>query len=199
MDRDAYQQQYKDFGVRPFKVLGGIQIGLGLICAIMSMIVVGMDASDISKPCTAFYYGSTSPCFSRVFLACDITCLIFAGWIIMTGCLPFCMYVNNPEKWTCLKTAFMVCSILGSAIFIPTVVGLGTFGAMVRHYDILDDNWKAAFPAVVAVCGGIEMLVAIVSASYCCCCWKSPSLSVAPVPAFQISMMQQQQQQQQIS
>ncbi|XP_052063434.1 uncharacterized protein LOC127703077 isoform X4 [Mytilus californianus] len=97
----------------------------------------------------------------------DITCLICSGWYVVTGFLPMCMSRKREASWMCLKTGFMVCSIIGASVFVPTMFSLGVVGSIIRG----SNNSKAMIlSAFMAVLTFAEVVVAIIAASFCCCC-----------------------------
>ncbi|XP_052063449.1 uncharacterized protein LOC127703081 isoform X1 [Mytilus californianus] len=152
----GHQQQA--FPVRTFKVFGGVQIGLGVLLGILSLI--GM-ISNKSR-----YYNVHAP------IAFDITCLICSGWYVFTGCLPMRMSKKREARWICLKTGFMVCSIIGASIFIPAMLSLGVVGSLTRRNK---DSKAVILSVFMAVLFFAEVVVAIIASSFCCCCstWRT--------------------------
>ncbi|VDI55820.1 Hypothetical predicted protein [Mytilus galloprovincialis] len=145
------------FPVRTFKVFGGVQIGLGVLLGILSLI--GVISDKIAKNNTRFSF--------------DMTCFICSGWHIFTGCLPMCMSKMREKRWTCLKTGFIVCSIIGASIFIPAMLSLGVFFNIII---IGNQDSKAEILSVfMAVLSFAEVVVAIIASSFCCCCstWRT--------------------------
>lgn len=169
------------FPVRTFKVFGGIQIGLGVLIGILSLIGVVMDTIGMHKLDDCKYqqyqhgYDYDSSYFNRCYsyrnshllFSFDLSCLICSGWFVLTGFLPMCMSKKRESSWKCLKVGFMVCSIIGASIFVLTVFTLGVIGAVVR--SIIDGS-NGMLSIFIAVLSFAEAVLAIISASYCCCC-----------------------------
>ncbi|CAC5407306.1 unnamed protein product [Mytilus coruscus] len=155
-------RQQQAFPVRTFKVFGGVQIGLGVLLGILSLIRMISDkiaqnkyhdclANTYSVHYSGNYYNDCSRYYNvHAPSSFDITCLICSGW----------------------KTGFMVCSIIGASIFIPAMLSLGVVGSfMTRNQDS-----KAVILSVfMAVLFFAEVVVAIIASSFCCCCstWRT--------------------------
>lgn len=170
----ACLQQNRVFPIRTLRVFGGIQIGLGVVAGVLSVIGMVLDGINMNKYCDYGPYYDYSRCSviwdAPTLFAFDITCLIFSGWFILTGTFPFCMTEKRQNSWRCLKITFMVCCIIGASTFIPTVFSLGVVGAIMRGND--NTGAIAVLPSFVALIGLAELIVAIVASSYCCCCSK---------------------------
>ncbi|CAG2253212.1 unnamed protein product [Mytilus edulis] len=136
-------RQYQAFPVRTFKVFGGVQIGLGVLLGILSLIGVILDIIAWNKydDCrnNNYYYDGYNDHYwmcrryndGHALFAFDITCLICSGWYVVTGFLPMCMSKKREASWRCLKTGFMVCSIVGASVFVPTMFSLGVVGSII--------------------------------------------------------------------
>ncbi|VDI64507.1 Hypothetical predicted protein [Mytilus galloprovincialis] len=180
----AENRNHDVFPVRTFKVFGGIQIGLGVLICILSLIGVALDTVGMHKLDDCKYqqyqhgykYESSyySRCYlyrnSRLLFSFDISCLICSGWFVLTGFLPMCMSKKRESSWKCLKVGFMVCSIIGASIFFLTVFILGVVGAFLRRSNSM-------LSISIATLSFAEAVLAIISASYCCCCttWRISS------------------------
>ncbi|XP_052063448.1 uncharacterized protein LOC127703080 [Mytilus californianus] len=151
-------RQQQAFPVRTFKVFGGIQIGLGVLLGILSLIGVISDSR---------YYHDHA-----WFFTFDITCLICSGWYGFTGFLPICMSKKREARWTCLKTGFMVCSIIGASIFIPAMLSVGVFSPIITGNQ---DSKAVILSAFMAMLSFAEVVIAIIASSFCCCCstWRT--------------------------
>ncbi|XP_063442887.1 uncharacterized protein LOC134723187 [Mytilus trossulus] len=187
-------QQQQVFPVRTFKVFGGIQIGLGVLLGILSLIGVISDkiaknkyddclANTYSDRYISYYYND---CYRYhnvgLRLPFDITCFICSGWHVLTGCLPMCMSKKREKRWTCLKTGFMVCSIIGASIFIPAMLSLGVYFPFI--IAIGNQDSKAVVLSVfMAVLSFAEVVIAIIASSFCCCCstWRT-SIQETQIP-----------------
>ncbi|CAC5423848.1 unnamed protein product [Mytilus coruscus] len=174
------ERQQQAFPVRTFKVFGGVQIGLGVLLGILSLIGVILDIIAWNKHdnCLTnnYYYGGNY--YDHYWIcnryndvhalfAFDITCLICSGWYVVTGFLPMCMSKKREASLICLKTGFMVCSIIGASIFVPTMFSLGVVGSIIRGNH---DSKAVVLSAFMAVLSFAEVVVAIIAASFCCCC-----------------------------
>ncbi|VDI03449.1 Hypothetical predicted protein [Mytilus galloprovincialis] len=166
-----------EYRVKTLRVFGGIQIGIGVLCGILSLAGVITDSVNLSKNCDYndnsnynyddYYYRCDWYYYASPLLAFDIVCVIFSGWFILTGTFPFCMTPRRQSRWKCLKIAFMVCCIVGAAIFVPTVFSLGVVGAIFRaEYK----SGAAVLSSIIALLGFVELVIAIVASSFCCCC-----------------------------
>ncbi|XP_071175103.1 uncharacterized protein [Mytilus edulis] len=151
-----------------FKILGGGQIGLGTILVIMSIVQLIISASSI------------------LIVVYILPILICSGWFIMTGCLPLNISKNTESK--CKKIGFMVCSIIGAVVFVPIMCSL-TFIVGVLHLfdEYQNDGYIVSY--CIAGLSFVEAIVAVISASYCCCCspWQTSSQQMAvfmnPLPS----------------
>ncbi|XP_071175101.1 uncharacterized protein [Mytilus edulis] len=104
--------------------------------------------------------------------------LICSGWFVMTGCLPICMSENTESSLKFRKSAFMVCSVIGAVIVGPTMCMLSFFsGNFLYTYNL--KGWFILSFAISAL-SVPAIIVAIVSASYCCCCWGTQSQQMFP-------------------
>ena len=89
---DEYQRKYRDYKVGTLKIFGGIQIGLGVLCGILSLVGIIIDGNTKSKGCQyvidySYGYSYTyrrchdSYGFVDLFLGFDITCFVLSGWV----------------------------------------------------------------------------------------------------------------------
>ncbi|XP_076109195.1 uncharacterized protein LOC143078105 [Mytilus galloprovincialis] len=168
------------FPVKTFKVFGAVQICLGVLLGILSLIGVILDIITWNKYNDCFanfdndffndrYFEFIRICsrydHAGILLAFDITCLLCSGWCVFTGCLPMCMSKKREARWVCLKIGFMVCCIIGAAFFVPTMFSLGVVGVLLRL-----DSKAVILSVFMIVVSLTEVVVAILAASYCCCC-----------------------------
>lgn len=165
--------------IRTLRIFGGLHIGLGVICFLLGVAGASLSTEDKNKECDNNYYGNSFG--SYVYYRCKneksrseasfnmfIVSAIFSGWFILTGLIPFCMTLNRESSWKCLKTAFLVCSIISAAVFGFTVfilaVVLGIINGADGHTDVKNVSSGLAF------FGFVEFIAAIASASFGCCC-----------------------------
>ncbi|XP_076109435.1 uncharacterized protein LOC143078459 [Mytilus galloprovincialis] len=179
------QSSQRTYPVRTFKVFGGIQIGLGIILEIICLIAVVTDAMGIQNYHDCLLHNEQLHNDSSNYWSCrkykkseelflfDIVCIICCGWFVLTGVLPMCMSRKRQSSWRSLKIGFMVCSIIGASIFCTTVIILGVNGVLFRLFFGANPI-LSAFITLIAL---VETIVAIVTASFCCCCspWQIPS------------------------
>ncbi|XP_076111064.1 uncharacterized protein LOC143079542 isoform X2 [Mytilus galloprovincialis] len=78
-----------------------------------------------------------------------------------------CMTKKRIANWRCLKTGFMVCSIIGASLFGLSMVSLGVAGSIMRDKR---DSKAVVLSSLMAVLAFVEVVVAIITASLCCCC-----------------------------
>lgn len=129
---------------RTLKVLGAVQIGLGLVLAILTII----PAKLIVMP---------------VFGCCF--------WYVITGSLPLFITNNLDSNFRCKKISFMVCSIIGAVIFSPVIIFSSILKIILTGSEF--DRGNKNFYATSIPMGLLSiavLVVTIISASYCCCC-----------------------------
>ncbi|VDI84216.1 Hypothetical predicted protein [Mytilus galloprovincialis] len=140
-----------------FKILGGGQIGLGGVLLIMSIVQLIKSASSF-------------------LIVYNLPIIICSGWFIMTGCIPLNISKKTESNFKCQKIGFMVCSIIGAAVFVPIMFSL-TF--IVGLFHLFDEYQNDGYILSYCIAGlsVIEAIVAVISASYCCCCspWQTSS------------------------
>ncbi|VDI84219.1 Hypothetical predicted protein [Mytilus galloprovincialis] len=152
-----------------FKILGGGQIGLGGVLLIMSIVQLIKSASSF-------------------LIVYNLPIIICSGWFIMTGCIPLNISKKTESNFKCQKIGFMVCSIIGAAVFVPIMFSL-TF--IVGLFHLFDEYQNDGYILSYCIAGlsVIEAIVAVISASYCCCCspWQTSSQQMAvfmsPLPS----------------
>lgn len=95
---ETIDAETRGFRVKTLRILGGTQIGLGIVCAILSLVGVIFDGVRMNKNCPYSYsyneyhqYGSYGN-YNGYYTGChyflsstlfgfNITCLIFSGWV----------------------------------------------------------------------------------------------------------------------
>ncbi|VDI64510.1 Hypothetical predicted protein [Mytilus galloprovincialis] len=179
--------------VQKLKMFGRLQIILGILLVILSSIgfVLNYISMQNYSDCynNEYYYyfdhkdNSYHPYLphyvlcnryysSRLQFVFDITTLICSGLCILTGILPFCMTHRRKPSWKCLKTAFMMCSIIAASVVVPGIYSLGVIGSIIRNNYEMKVVVLLSFLSLVSFA---EWVVAIIAASYClsCCCWRT--------------------------
>ncbi|XP_076084931.1 uncharacterized protein LOC143055651 [Mytilus galloprovincialis] len=154
--------------VKTFQILGCLQIVFGGIALFLSLVQLSG---------TAYIFEATlSLC------AC-------CGWFVFTGCIPQCMSGNtmlssqckfyftgctpqcmsrNTKSLKCKKTGFMVCSFIGAFISSPITFFI-SIGMEILHGRDKSSN-LTIFSFGITLLSCVLGLVALISASYCCCC-----------------------------
>ncbi|XP_063439421.1 uncharacterized protein LOC134720821 [Mytilus trossulus] len=136
-------QQYRQT-IRTLKVLGAVQIGLGLVLAILSIVY---------RPSL-----KTMPVCGCCF------------WYVITGSLPLFIKNKLDSNFKCKKISFMVCSILGAAIFSPVIILVSCIIMLFSGIDGHGGNIYYEIYIPIVVLSLAVFVVTIISASYCCCC-----------------------------
>ncbi|XP_076110942.1 uncharacterized protein LOC143079472 isoform X2 [Mytilus galloprovincialis] len=138
------QNQQHRKTIRMLKVLGAVQIGLGLVLAILSVI-----------------YRPTL--FSMIVCGCCF-------WYVITGSLPLFITNKLDSNFRLKKISFMVCSILGAAIFSPVII---IISGVIMLFSGIDSHGGTIYYEIyspIVVLSLAVFVVTIISASYCCCC-----------------------------
>lgn len=136
-------QQYRQT-IRTLKVLGAVQIGLGLVLAILS---------GVYRP-NIFSMPVSGCCF----------------WYVITGSLPLFITNKLDSNFRCKKISFMVCSIIGAAIFSPVII---ICSCVIMIFSGIDSHGGTIYYEIyspIVVLSLAVFVVTIISASYCCCC-----------------------------
>jgi hypothetical protein len=108
------QANPQTFPVRKLKVLGGIQIGLGVLLGILSLIAVIIDAIAMHVYCQD-NYGHSDNWYNSEYWECrrmrrwrntmfafDVTCLVCSGWVCV-----FVIHVLIPIMTRCTRYNIM--------------------------------------------------------------------------------------------
>ncbi|XP_052062575.1 uncharacterized protein LOC127702409 isoform X3 [Mytilus californianus] len=133
--------------IRALRILGGLQIILGIVCCILGMVGAIISNTEITSRCKNYHnnhgievYMSSYHCRqTNTILIMDIIGMAFSGWFILTGGLPLCMTGQRQSRWRCMIIAYLVCNIILAAVFSPTVVALGIIGAL-DHQGVIFMN-----------------------------------------------------------
>ncbi|XP_076109286.1 uncharacterized protein LOC143078252 [Mytilus galloprovincialis] len=173
------QTDFRMSRMRALRILGGAQIGLGVICVILGIVGVILSNTEKNKRCQSnnsgydymdyvyYYYYRCSDATGIVILYS--ICIACSGWFILTGCLPLCMTEKRQTSWKCLTVAFLVCNILSTVVFSSTVFILAIMGALIVSNKFHNEGVVTVF-AILAIFAFIEFIISIVAASHCCCC-----------------------------
>lgn len=102
----------------------------------------------------------------------DSICIVIPGW----------------------KIAFMVCCIIGAVVFVPTAFVFSLNGSIWRSSS--DMKITAIVSILSTLLAFVEFVVAVVAASFCCCCskWSTSNIQqgvwvMVPVPQMQQTSM----------
>ncbi|XP_076457562.1 uncharacterized protein LOC143291548 [Babylonia areolata] len=159
------------FPFSALRLLGGLQIFLGVCCVTLGAVDVTM--MTLYYDAQASQYAVTPEEKARFELLVTLTVTsapVWCGtWFLVTGSLGTCVSRNKAHSLKFLKIAFLVLSVLCSAIFAPTSIVLSSIIAITRHtIDPGNLIWLVStLSAFLSVC---EMGIAITSASILCCC-----------------------------
>ncbi|XP_052062574.1 uncharacterized protein LOC127702409 isoform X2 [Mytilus californianus] len=163
--------------IRALRILGGLQIILGIVCCILGMVGAIISNTEITSRCKNYHnnhgievYMSSYHCRqTNTILIMDIIGMAFSGWFILTGGLPLCMTGQRQSRWRCMIIAYLVCNIILAAVFSPTVVALGIIGAL--DVDLKTNTRRViVLSSLLAIFSCFEFIISIVAALYCCCC-----------------------------
>ncbi|XP_052062578.1 uncharacterized protein LOC127702411 [Mytilus californianus] len=166
--------------VKALRILGGLQIGLGLVYGILCIVGAILCRTDLDSGCKYYNYysrygghlsGSTYyRCgHSNTILIMNLIGMALSGWFILTGCVPLCMTDQRQSSWRCLTIAFLVCNIISTVVFSSTVFSLAVIGALIVAFST-NTGSVITVSVFLAVFSFIEFIISIVAASHCCCC-----------------------------
>lgn len=168
--------------IRTLKIFGGLHIGLGVVCGILSVVgtivsVRGQRHDYRYNTGYYVYYDYQRQYSNTLSFITYIVSAAFSGWFILTGSFPFCMTLKRESSWKCLKIAFLVCCIISAVVFGFTLLILSVIVGIVNGAD--DNIPVMAVSICLAVLSFVELIIAIVAASYCCCCSQLYTSQVA--------------------
>ncbi|CAC5392165.1 unnamed protein product [Mytilus coruscus] len=141
--------------IRALRILGGLQIGLGVVCGFLGIVGAILSNTEMNNRCEMYNYynGHGSPLSGSVssssyhrcgqsttILKMNLIGMGLSGWFILTGCVPLCMTDKRQSSWRRL-VAFSTNT--GSVITVSVFLAVFSF---------------------------IEFIISIVAASHCCCC-----------------------------
>ncbi|XP_076083493.1 uncharacterized protein LOC143054373 [Mytilus galloprovincialis] len=148
-----------------FKGFGSIQVLLGLGCMIVGSVAIGIDKKSLDKSVQRYeaekISNGTSFDVNYVVLGLDVSAVVCALWVLVTGAVPVCMARNNEYNLIKTKVVFMVFSIISASLFVPIIIG----AAVATH--VLRDS-HVGLTAALGVFGLLEFIVSIASSVYCC-------------------------------
>lgn len=187
-----------EFPVRTIKILLSVQIGLGILLGILSLIGTILDGMALNNSCgypNYYYYYGYSPCWNwdgndyfGTLFAFDFTCLVLSSLYIAIGAL--LLHISRKQKnyWgRRMKYGFLICCIIGASVIAPTMFGLSVAGAIKRGKE---DIKTVAIPAFIAVLSFAELIASILGASYYCYTfWKTANQSFAVIYIPQTGMI----------
>ncbi|CAC5398036.1 unnamed protein product [Mytilus coruscus] len=144
--------------IRALRILGGLQIGLGVVCGILGIVGAILSNTEMDTNCKQFeYYDNyNGHIFGYSYYHCGNADTIFIMDLIGMAL----------SGWT---IAFLVCNIISAVVFSSTVFSLAVVGALVASVDP-NTGSVIAVSALLAVLSFIEFIISIVAAAHCCCC-----------------------------
>ena len=83
------QPEEKCYPIRTLRIFGGVQIGIGILSALLSVAGIVLDGITSNKNCDYNYWDDSYYYYKRcaayfdvsAMFAFDITCLVFSGWV----------------------------------------------------------------------------------------------------------------------
>lgn len=168
--------------IRALRILGGLQIGLGVVCGFLGIVGAILSNTEMDNRCEMYNYynghgsplsGSASSYYrcgqSNTILIMNLIGMALSGWFILTGCVPLCMTDQRQSSLRCLTIAFLVCNIISAVVFSSTVFSLAVIGALIVAFST-NTGSVITVSVFLAVFSFIEFIISIVAASHCCCC-----------------------------
>ncbi|XP_063406092.1 uncharacterized protein LOC134690050 [Mytilus trossulus] len=151
-----------------FKRFGSIQVLLGLGCMIVGFVAIGIDRKSLDEPVQRYeaektLNGTNGTSFDvkYVVLGLDVSAVVSALWVLVTGAVPACMARNTEYNLIKTKVVFMVFSIISASLFVPIILG-----AAVANHVLRDGH--VGLTVALGVLGLLEFIVSIASSVYCC-------------------------------
>lgn len=149
----------KNFPFSSFKLLGALQIGIGVICILLGVV-------DL------FLFLYTSGHYEDDTLkALSIACVpVWCGlWFIVAGSMGSCMSLQQKTTLTYFKMTFLVLSVLCCILFGPALFAVEVYIVVLRtDGSVSAHEWL--LPLMIAFFTINEIVCALISASICCCC-----------------------------
>lgn len=138
------------------KMLGAVQIIIGIACAVVGFCAIGIDRANIE-----FLKEGNKTVESYVILGLDSAPVVSSVWIIIAGLIPSCLICGSDYNLIKSKTIFMVFSIIAASVFVPLMILTSVAAFILRgsHEQLL---------VAVIISAGIEFVFALISACFCC-------------------------------
>jgi len=100
------QPEENCYPIRTLRIFGGVQMGIGVLSALLSVAGIVLDGITSNKDCdynpwdVPYYYYQRCAAYLDVsaMFAFDITCLIFSGWVSIISIYSEhnqCFEINN--------------------------------------------------------------------------------------------------------
>lgn len=149
----------KNFPFSSFKLLGAMQIGIGVICLLLGIVDLFL-----------FLYTMTHY-DDDTLKALTIACVpVWCGlWFIVAGSMGSCMSLQHKTTLTYFKMTFLVLSVLCCVLFAPVLFVVEVYIVILRN-DGSESAYEWLIPMVIAFFTLNEMVCALITASICCCC-----------------------------
>ncbi|XP_045208390.2 uncharacterized protein LOC123560208 isoform X2 [Mercenaria mercenaria] len=149
----------KNFPFSSFKLLGALQIGIGVLCILLGIV-------DL------FLFLYTSSHYENDTLkALTIACVpVWCGlWFIVAGSMGSCMSLQQKTTLTYFKMTFLVLSVLCCILFGPALFGVEVYIVFLRtDGSISAHEWL--IPLLIAFFTLNEIVIALITSCICCCC-----------------------------
>ncbi|XP_071172127.1 uncharacterized protein [Mytilus edulis] len=172
-------KKLENFPFSAMKVLGGIQIGLGIACMFLGIVdlimFVIIGESELLTVQVALEANKTAKqlTISSTGLWCGL-------WFILCGVMAINITEKKKTNIFCYKIGFMVLSIVCGSLFGPVCLFVNAYAAIIRE-KLFTTNLNWMVPLLVAFFALVEIAIAILSSAVSCCC---SAVSEAKVRVF---------------
>lgn len=148
----------RNFPFSSFKLLGGMQIGIGGTCLLLGIV-------DL------FLFLYLSEYDDETLSALTIASVpIWCGlWFIVTGAMGSCMSLQQKITLSYFRMTFIVLSVLCALLFAPVMFGIEVYIVVLRS-DGAKSAYEWLIPLVIAFFALNEIICAVITAAIGCCC-----------------------------
>ncbi|XP_052230695.1 uncharacterized protein LOC127844477 isoform X2 [Dreissena polymorpha] len=147
------------FPFSSFKLLGGLQIGIGAVCLILGIVdlLVFLYVSHFDNETLSALTIASVP--------------IWCGlWFIVAGSMGGCMSLEQKTTLSYFKMTFMILSVLCALLFGPALFAIEVYMVVLRKEGNTISAAEWLIPMVIAFFALNEIIVAVITAAICCCC-----------------------------
>ncbi|KAL4228931.1 hypothetical protein ACF0H5_011971 [Mactra antiquata] len=149
----------KHFPFSSFKLLGALQIGLGVVCVLLGVVDLFL-----------FLYASTHYDDDTLKALTIASIPVWCGlWFIVAGAMGSCMSLQQKTTLSYFKMTFLVLSVLCSVLFGPALVTVEAVICVMRTEDS-EAAFEWLIPLIIAFVAFNEIILALITACICCCC-----------------------------